>query len=60
MSNIEITPTIELIKKLSVIEKKLKQIKNEEYLLIEEYNIIMEELWKRIPPLENEKVFKKR
>lgn len=56
--NEEITPTVDLVNKLGFIDKRLKQIEFEKEALETEYNLIIQELWNRVPSLENTDEFK--
>lgn len=55
--NEQTTPTIDLINKLGFIDKRLKQIEFEKEALKTEYNLTIQELWNRVPLLENTNEF---
>ena len=55
--NEETKPTIELIHKLGTIDKRLKQIEFEKEALETEYNLTIQELWNRVPQLEETNEF---
>lgn len=50
-------PTVDLVKKLGLIDSRVKEIEAEKQILLTEYNNIILELWERIPPLKEENEF---
>lgn len=56
MSNTQ-EPTADLVKKLGLIDSRVKELEAEKQTLLAEYNNIILELWERIPPLKEENQF---
>ena len=51
MRKFDITPTIDLLKEVQLIEREIET-------LIQERNCMLDEIYKRIPTLKNEEEFK--
>lgn len=49
----------DLVKRLGLIDRRLKEINIERHNLKMEYNDIMLELWQRVPEIQEEKVKKR-